>query len=99
MDNKLTPRSAGWICDPMNHALGRRNVIFIAAFFSLLSPIGQAVTQNYRELIACRILLGIGVSLLSERLLRVERAIVYVPFIFFWFGQQRYRLTGIRRWV
>lgn len=47
----------------MNHWLGRRWVIFIAAIFSLLSPIGQALTQNWKELIACRILLGIGMGL------------------------------------
>ena len=59
----LTPYSAGWICDPLNHLLGRRHVIFIAAIFSLLSPIGQALTQSWQQLIACRILLGIGMGL------------------------------------
>ena len=59
----LTYRSAGWICDPLNHMLGRRNVIFIAAIFSLLAPIGQALTQSWEQLVACRILLGIGMGL------------------------------------
>lgn len=54
---------AAWISDPLNNWLGRRNVIFIAAVFSLLAPIGQALTQNWRQLIACRILLGIGMGL------------------------------------
>jgi len=54
---------AGWICDPLNHLLGRRHVIFIAAIFSVLSPIGQALTQNWPQLIVCRILLGIGMGL------------------------------------
>lgn len=47
----------------MNHWLGRRNVIFIAAIFSLCAPIGMAVTQNWQQLIGTRILLGIGMGL------------------------------------
>lgn len=54
---------ACWISDPLNHRLGRRVTIFIAAIFSLLAPIGSACTQNYGQLIACRILLGIGMGL------------------------------------
>jgi MFS family permease len=54
---------AGWISDPLNHWLGRRGVIFIAAVFSLLSPIGMAVTQNWKQLVVCRVLLGIGMGL------------------------------------
>jgi hypothetical protein len=54
---------ACWISDPLNHRLGRRITIFIAAIFSLLAPIGSACTQNYGQLIACRILLGIGMGL------------------------------------
>lgn len=59
----LTCSSAAWISDPVNHLIGRRHTIFIAAIFSLLSPIGSALTQDYKELIACRILLGIGMGL------------------------------------
>lgn len=59
----LTQSSACWISDPLNHRLGRRTTIFIAAIFSLLAPIGSACTQNYGQLIACRILLGIGMGL------------------------------------
>ncbi|KAF2152239.1 MFS transporter [Myriangium duriaei CBS 260.36] len=54
---------AGWISDPMNHWLGRRKVIFIAAIFSVLAPIGMAVTQNWKQLIVTRMLLGIGMGL------------------------------------
>ncbi|KAG9568837.1 MFS transporter, partial [Aureobasidium melanogenum] len=54
---------AGWISDHLNHWLGRRGVVFIAAIFSLLSPIGMAVTQNWQQLVVCRILLGIGMGL------------------------------------
>lgn len=53
----------GRVSDPLNHWLGRRNVIFIAAIFSVLSPIGMAVTQTWQQLIGCRILLGIGMGL------------------------------------
>jgi MFS family permease len=52
-----------WISDPLNHWLGRRHVIFIAAIFSLLAPIGSAFTQKWGELIATRILLGVGMGL------------------------------------
>ncbi|QSS59459.1 sugar transporter [Histoplasma capsulatum] len=54
---------AGWLSDPINNLFGRRGTIFIAAVFSLLAPIGSAVTQKWGELAACRILLGIGMGL------------------------------------
>ena len=49
--------------DPLNNLLGRRGTIFLGAIFSLLSPIGMACSQTYGQLIACRILLGIGMGL------------------------------------
>jgi hypothetical protein len=52
--------SAGWIADPLNHWLGRRGTIFLGAIFSLLAPIGSATTQHWGQLVACRILLGMG---------------------------------------
>lgn len=42
---------------------GRRTTIFIGAWFSFLAPIGSALTQNWGQLIACRMLLGIGMGL------------------------------------
>jgi hypothetical protein len=51
---------AGWISDPINHWIGRRRTIFLGAIFSLLAPIGSACTQHWGQLVACRILLGIG---------------------------------------
>ncbi|KAI6851528.1 MFS transporter [Hortaea werneckii] len=54
---------AGWISDPVNHYLGRRGTIFVGGIFSLLAPIGSACTQHWGELVACRILLGIGMGL------------------------------------
>ena len=59
----LTDDSAAWISDPLNHALGRRNVIFMAAWFSFLAPIGSACVQTYGQFIAARVMLGIGMGL------------------------------------
>ena len=55
--------SAGWLSDPLNHLLGRRTVIFVAAIFSLLAPLGSAVSQTWQQLLICRILLGVGMGL------------------------------------
>lgn len=55
--------SAGWLSDPINHLIGRKGTIFIAAIFSLLAPIGSALTQTWGQLVACRVLLGIGMGL------------------------------------
>ncbi|KAF2099368.1 MFS transporter [Rhizodiscina lignyota] len=54
---------AGWASDPMNHWFGRRTTIFVAAIFSVLAPIGSGLTQHWGQLIATRILLGIGMGL------------------------------------
>lgn len=43
--------------------MGRRGTIFIAAIFSLIAPISSAVTQHWGQLVATRILLGIGMGL------------------------------------
>lgn len=55
--------SAGWISDPINDWVGRRGTIFIGAIFSLLAPLGSACTQHWGQLVATRILLGIGMGL------------------------------------
>lgn len=54
---------ASWISDPINHRIGRRNTIFIGALFSLIAPIGSAATQHWGQLVACRLLLGVGMGL------------------------------------
>jgi len=54
---------AAWISVPVNELLGRRGTIFIAAIFSVLAPIGSACTQKWGQLVACRVLLGIGMGL------------------------------------
>ncbi|KAK3678994.1 hypothetical protein LTR78_001447 [Recurvomyces mirabilis] len=54
---------AGWLSDPINERLGRRGTIFLGAIFSLLAPIGSGLTQHWGQLVATRILLGIGMGL------------------------------------
>lgn len=55
--------SVAWLSDPLNHVLGRRGTIFLAAIFSLVAPLGSALTQHWGQLIACRVLLGLGMGL------------------------------------
>lgn len=52
-----------WLSDPLNNWVGRRGVIFIAAIFCVLAPIGGACTQTWQQLFATRILLGVGMGL------------------------------------
>jgi MFS family permease len=55
--------STAWISDPFNDWIGRRGTIFIAAIFSLIAPFGMALCQTWGQLVACRMLLGIGMGL------------------------------------
>ncbi|KAJ6007713.1 Major facilitator superfamily domain general substrate transporter [Penicillium herquei] len=52
-----------WLVDPINHYLGRKGTIFLGAIFSLVAPIGSAFTQHWGQLVATRMLLGIGMGL------------------------------------
>ncbi|KAI1293386.1 sugar transporter-domain-containing protein [Xylaria venustula] len=52
-----------WFSDPLNNYFGRRGTIFISAIFCLITPIGGAVTQNWHQLLATRLLLGIGMGI------------------------------------
>ncbi|KAI3341613.1 sugar transporter-domain-containing protein [Ustulina deusta] len=52
-----------WFSDPLNNYFGRRGTIFISAIFCLITPIGGAVTQNWQQLLATRILLGLGMGI------------------------------------
>jgi len=49
--------------DPINSVVGRRGTIFISAVFCVLTPIGMGVSQNWHQLLVCRLLLGIGMGL------------------------------------
>ena len=51
-----------WLSDPLNHFFGRRGTIFFAANFCLWPVLGSAFCQNWRQLLACRILLGVGMG-------------------------------------
>lgn len=51
-----------WCSDPLNHYLGRRGTIFIAAIFCLFSVIGSAFTQTWQQLFVTRLLLGVGMG-------------------------------------
>ncbi|KAM5430706.1 hypothetical protein McanMca71_005218 [Microsporum canis] len=51
-----------WLSDPLNQYLGRRGTIFISAVFCVLTPIGSAVAQTWQQLLATRLLLGVGMG-------------------------------------
>ncbi|ORY85065.1 galactose-proton symporter [Protomyces lactucae-debilis] len=52
-----------WLSDPLNLFIGRRGTIFVAAIFCILTPIGGALAQTWEELLATRLLMGIGMGL------------------------------------
>ncbi|EGD94967.1 sugar transporter [Trichophyton tonsurans CBS 112818] len=54
--------SGCWLSDPLNQYLGRRGTIFVSAVFCVLTPIGSAVAQTWEQLLATRLLLGIGMG-------------------------------------
>ncbi|KAJ9665056.1 hypothetical protein H2201_004922 [Coniosporium apollinis] len=52
-----------WLSDPLNeYVYGRRAAIFISALFCFFSVIGSACTHTWQQLLACRVLLGIGMG-------------------------------------
>ncbi|KAF5022002.1 hypothetical protein F66182_5959 [Fusarium sp. NRRL 66182] len=51
-----------WLSDPLNSRFGRRGTIFFSANFCLWPVIGSAFCNNWRQLFACRVLLGIGMG-------------------------------------
>lgn len=52
-----------WLSDPLNeYLLGRRAAIFVSALFCFISVIGAACVKTYWEMLACRILLGVGMG-------------------------------------
>ena len=59
----LTTSSTAWLSEPINNLLGRRMTIFISAIFATLAPLGSAFSQNWQQLVVCRILLGVGMGL------------------------------------
>lgn len=51
-----------WLSDPINNYVGRRGTIFFSANFCLWPVIGSAFCNTWQELLACRMLLGIGMG-------------------------------------
>lgn len=51
-----------WLSDPLNFYLGRRGAIFVAAHFCFWPVIGSACTQNWQQLLICRLLMGVGMG-------------------------------------
>ncbi|RKU43865.1 hypothetical protein DL546_004319 [Coniochaeta pulveracea] len=51
-----------WCADPLNYYFGRRGAIFISAHFCFWPVIGSAFAQTWGQLLACRILMGIGMG-------------------------------------
>ena len=51
-----------WLSDPLNHWFGRRGEIFITSIILILTPIGSGFSQNWYQLFAIRLVLGIGMG-------------------------------------
>lgn len=51
-----------WLSDPLNQHFGRRGTIFFSANFCLWPVLGSAFCNTWQELLACRVLLGIGMG-------------------------------------
>ncbi|KAJ9613140.1 hypothetical protein H2200_003081 [Cladophialophora chaetospira] len=52
-----------WLSDPVNFYFGRRGTIFTSAIFLIATPLGGAFARNWEQLLATRILMGIGMGL------------------------------------
>ncbi len=53
------------LTQPLNAILGRRGTILLTCLFSIVSCLLQAFSQNWRMMVAFRILLGVGIGLKS----------------------------------
>jgi len=51
-----------WVSDPLNNWFGRRGEIFITSIILILTPIGSGFSQNWYQLFAIRLVLGIGMG-------------------------------------
>lgn len=57
-----------WLVAPLNTALGRRGATFVAALVSAMASILCGLTQDWVQLLLCRLLLGIGLAIISSTL-------------------------------
>ena len=56
-----------WISDPLNeYFFGRRAAIGVSAAVILASVVGGAYTGGWRQLLVCRVLLGIGMACITR---------------------------------
>ncbi|KAH0271671.1 MFS general substrate transporter, partial [Aureobasidium melanogenum] len=51
-----------WVSDPITYVYGRRTALFFAAICSLGAPIGSAYCQTWYQLLACRLIQGVGMG-------------------------------------
>ncbi|KAH8665092.1 major facilitator superfamily domain-containing protein [Tricladium varicosporioides] len=51
-----------WLCDPFSFKGGRRFAICFSGIFCFFSTIGSAFVGTWQQLLACRVLLGIGMG-------------------------------------
>lgn len=51
-----------WMSDPINDLVGRRGTIFFSANFCLWPVFASAFCNTWQQLLACRLLLGIGMG-------------------------------------
>ncbi|KAH0364808.1 MFS general substrate transporter, partial [Aureobasidium melanogenum] len=51
-----------WVSDPVTYVYGRRTALFFAAICSLGAPIGSAYCQTWYQLLACRLIQGVGMG-------------------------------------
>jgi MFS family permease len=51
-----------WMSDPINDLIGRRGTIFFSANFCLWPVFGSAFCNTWQQLLACRLLLGMGMG-------------------------------------
>ncbi|KAH0031911.1 MFS general substrate transporter, partial [Aureobasidium melanogenum] len=51
-----------WVSDPITYVYGRRTALFFAALCSFAAPIGSAYCRTWYQLLACRLIQGVGMG-------------------------------------
>lgn len=54
-----------WLSDALNNYCGRRGTLAVAAVFLFVTPLASAFIHTWGQLLACRLLLGIGIGFLE----------------------------------
>jgi sugar porter (SP) family MFS transporter len=55
-----------WLNEPMNYYMARRGTIFVSCFFACWASIWEAFTYTWQQLLAARIMLGLGIGAKSS---------------------------------